>query len=103
MPKVLCTRPNASEEISGVKFEPVEGGMLSEEISDEQAAAFTVIPGYELQAGKVTKPPADDADKDALLARAAAVGLAVKGNWGIDRLRKEVDDAEAKANAGSGA
>ena len=48
MAQIICTRPNASELISGVKFEKTDEGMLSEEISDEQAAAFTAIPGYAL-------------------------------------------------------
>lgn len=48
MARVICTRPNASEEISGVKFTKHEQGMLSAEITDQLAAAFIEIRGYEL-------------------------------------------------------
>lgn len=49
MAKVICTLENASDEINGVKFEAVEGvGMVSAEISDELAAEFASIPGYEI-------------------------------------------------------
>lgn len=44
--KVLCTRPNASELISGVRFEKTADGMLSEDISGEQAQRFLAIDGY---------------------------------------------------------
>lgn len=51
MARVLCTSPNASELISGIKFSSVDGGMLSEEVSDDIAADFCAIPGYTLHAG----------------------------------------------------
>lgn len=47
MPRVICDLPNASHEISGVKFHPLEeGGVISDEISQEQAELFASIPGY---------------------------------------------------------
>lgn len=55
MARVLCTSPNASDEIDGVKFEAVDGGMLSEEISDEAAARFAGIDGYKLADGEEPK------------------------------------------------
>lgn len=64
MPKVICTLENASDEISGVKFTPhPDGGVVSEEISEDQAAAFTSVPGYALVTAAVVtapvaKPPA---------------------------------------------
>lgn len=61
MPKVICKLDHASDEISGVKFTAVEGGKLSEEISDEQAARFASIPGYELVEEKKAPPPAPSA------------------------------------------
>lgn len=98
MPKVLCTLPNASDEISGVKFVTHAKGMLSEDVADEVAAAFTTIPGYELVGAKGPDDSDDDsAEKDALLARAEAVKLAVKNNWGLPRLKAEVEKAEAEA------
>lgn len=49
MPRVVCTLPNASHLINGVRFASLgeDGGMLSEELSDADAAAFLNIPGYE--------------------------------------------------------
>lgn len=99
MAKVLCTLPNASEEISGVKFVAHEKGMLSEDISDEIAADFASIPGYELVGAKAPASEAD-AERAELAARGEAAGLKVKGNWSIERLRAEVEAAEkAKAEA----
>ena len=46
MPKVICTLPNAAHEINGVKFTPADGGVLSEELTPEQAEQFLSIPGY---------------------------------------------------------
>lgn len=47
MPRVVCKSPNASNEISGVKFELTESGdLVSEEISRESADLFVSIPGY---------------------------------------------------------
>lgn len=103
MPKVLCTLPNASEEISGVKFASHANGMVSEEISDEVAATFASIPGYEIVgAAPAGGDDKGDAEKAALLARAEAIQFKPKANWGIDRLRNEVEAAE-KAAAGAAA
>lgn len=46
--RVICTRPNASTEINGVKFTPLEDGtgVISEEVSEEVAANFLLVPGY---------------------------------------------------------
>lgn len=104
MPKVLCTLPNAADEISGIKFSAHEKGMLSEEISDEQAKRLASIPGYMLVGAAPQKPasnPDGDAAKDAekaeLLKRAEAVELKVKNNWSLERLRTEVEQAEKAA------
>lgn len=50
MPKIICTRPNASLLISGVNFTPLEDGtgIISEEISDEAADLFLSIDGYKV-------------------------------------------------------
>jgi len=56
MPRVICSLPNASTEISGVKFSQTDDGMLSEEVSDEVAAAFTEINGYAIHGAVVEKP-----------------------------------------------
>lgn len=105
MPKVLCVLPNASEEIGGIKFTQHANGMLSEDISDEQAHRLASIPGYELVGEKAPAKPADEeakAERSALEAKAAELGVAVKGNWGNDRLKAEIERAEkAKAAGGS--
>jgi hypothetical protein len=44
--KVVCTLPNASSLINGVKFEVHKLGMISEEIEDDVAAVFLKIKGY---------------------------------------------------------
>lgn len=113
MPKVLCTLPNASEEIGGIKFVAHANGMLSEDLSDEQAARLASIQGYEIVGGKAPDAGDDGAAKDAeraeLLARAEAIGFKVKGNWSLERLKTEVEaaekahtDAAAEAAAGQG-
>lgn len=49
MPKVICNLPNASDEISGVKFSLMEDGRrISDEIDASVAARFASISGYEL-------------------------------------------------------
>jgi hypothetical protein len=48
MPKILCTLPNASAEISGVKFTPHNEAMLSEDVSQEVAESFASIDGYKV-------------------------------------------------------
>jgi hypothetical protein len=80
MPKVICTLNNASSEINGVKFTPAEGGMLSDEVSAEQAEAFLSIPGYV----EHKEDPAADARRKAEIAAAA---------------QREADEAAAKAAA----
>ena len=58
MPKVICTRPNASLNINGVKFTPTEdgAGVISDDVSDEAAELFLSIPGYELAEEGAKKP-----------------------------------------------
>lgn len=102
MAKILCTLPNASEEISGVKFVAHEKGMLSEEVAADVAERFASIPGYEVVGATAPKaPPVQDdakaAERAALSARAEAVGLKVKGTWSNDRLATEVEQAEKAA------
>lgn len=52
MPRVICDLPNASDEINGIKFHPLDdGGRISDEIDSETAALFASIPGYVLDDG----------------------------------------------------
>lgn len=92
MAKVICTLPNASELINGIKFIKHEAGVISEEISDEAAAAFASIKGYVLDGVKAVE---DDLDK--LRARATELGVAFKGNWKKERLSSEIARAEENA------
>lgn len=109
MPKVLCTLPNASELISGVRFVSHPNGMLSEDVSDEVAKGFAAIKGYQLVGGvdpaaeaekaaaqEAAAKAAAEAEKAELLTRAAALDFKVKANWSVERLRSEVE-AAAKA------
>lgn len=48
MPKVICVRENASDNISGVAFFAHERGKISEDIDQATADRFVSIGGYEL-------------------------------------------------------
>lgn len=76
--KVTCKLPNASDNIGGIPFESNEDGTVSAVVTDEQAARFESIPGYEvedsdveLDAEKVTKEPKGKKTKDPSAAPAA--------------------------------
>jgi len=49
--RVSCSLPNASVEISGVRFACEQGVMVSEEIDDGLGAAFLSITGYQSVSG----------------------------------------------------
>lgn len=100
MPKVICTLPNAASVINGVKFEPHDLGLISEDISKDQAEYFLSIQGYESADAK----PAVDAEAeakeiDALRAEAAGLGVDVSPRWKQDRLRSEIERAKEAAKA----
>lgn len=111
MPKVKLVAGFPAEEIGGlngpVKFAFDDAGVLvSEDISEEEAAYFLSIPSFApAEAAKTPAPGAADAaaaaaaeaKKTELLERAAKVGLQVKGNWGLQRLENEVEHAEKAA------
>lgn len=86
MPKVICTHPNASNLIDGVNFSAHPRGVISEDISEEQAKRFASIPGYEVDGQELAD----------LRAKASDLGIDFKGNWKQDRLRAEIERAEAK-------
>lgn len=48
MIQIKCTLQNASTEINGIKFEDVDGVMVSEPVKAEVADQFRGINGYEL-------------------------------------------------------
>lgn len=99
MPQVICTRPNASTMINGVKFEPYEhGGMISEDISDDQAKAFLRIPGYSLEGDQEqTASGQGDEGLDELQKKAESLGIKVNPRWKHDRLNAEIAKAEEAA------
>jgi hypothetical protein len=57
MARVRCSIPGAPEEISGVRFSPIDGELESEEIPDMEAARFASIPGYRLAPERTTSEP----------------------------------------------
>jgi hypothetical protein len=59
MKKITCTLPNASEEISGVKFAKVDNAAVAEGVDDAVAAQFDGITGYTVEddAGTGQKAP----------------------------------------------
>lgn len=100
--KVICTLPNCSESLMGLGDEPVAfvshaEGMISEEISEEEAAHFLAVRGF--HPAKTVDPAAETA---VLIERAKAVNLSVHHNWKLNRLREEVEKAEAADKASKG-
>lgn len=62
--KIKCTLSNAGTNINGIDFGPDENGvMVSAEVSEEQAAPFGAIPGYEVIEGEKAPPAKDDKGK----------------------------------------
>lgn len=109
--RVRCTLPNASDEISGVKFAAhASGGKVSEEISEQAAAVFLSIPGYE---AFDQKPPpvggggADGETEEQLLARLRArgveLGIAHAEQMGAKRLQAEIPLKEKELGLEPGA
>ena len=85
MPQVLNRSNNASTLINGVAFSKVAKGMLSEEISQEQADYFLSIPSYVAVKAAAPVPPvppvapkqpADPVPDPAVAAAAAATAEA---------------------------
>lgn len=55
MPFVICKLKNVGKRINGVNFTQTNAGHLSEEVSEEVAAFFASIPGYEIVEGQGKK------------------------------------------------
>jgi hypothetical protein len=63
MQKVTCTRPNASENISGVAFvRQADGSVVAEGVTPELAAQFAGIEGFVIE-DEVIKETASKAKK----------------------------------------
>ena len=90
MARVTCKIPGTAGEtiINGVKFEPLEDHIISEEISDAQAAYFTGILGYALAVS-------EDTELAALTEQAVALGIKVDTRWKAQRLTAEIEKANA--------
>lgn len=56
MKQILCTLPNAAEQINGVVFNEHPQGRLSVPIDDDIAEGFMTIEGYTLLDIKPAKP-----------------------------------------------
>ena len=65
MARVICELPNASGEISGIKFTEDRGQMISEEITEEQAEQFAKINGYKVVSPKRGKQAESEAPEQA--------------------------------------
>jgi len=120
MAKVIYTLPNAPDEIDGIKFVPHPDGigMVSEDISDEKAERLVTIKGFALvgkkpelsDEEKAAAEAAAEAELNAAIDKAKALGVTVKGNWKLERIQHEIEkaekaakdkaDAEAKGGAG---
>jgi len=103
MPRVICNLPNASDEISGVKFHQLDDGrMISDEISDEQANRFASISGYELdeEGIEVAKPvePAPAPKQTKAQQAKAAKAAEAKAAEAVEEQPAQAAEAEA-ANA----
>ncbi len=73
MSYVICTLPNASDEISGVAFEDHPEGKVSvEAVSAEVAERFASIDGYKVVKDKGGKKPAASKGAEAQVADPAA-------------------------------
>lgn len=95
MAQVICSLPNASTLINGVKFIEHEAGVISEEISDEAAAEFARIKGYVIAGEKAV-----DDELVKLREDAKALGVKISDKWTKERLNVEITKATAKAGTG---
>lgn len=105
MARVVCTRPNAAEEISGVKFEQIEGGMLSEEIDQETVDMFLEVGGYHVYGAEDSDKPEGDGyvTKAELIEQAKALGITVAKSWSMAKIAEEIAAAQPADNSNGGA
>jgi hypothetical protein len=92
--RILCTLPNASELINGVKFAIHEAGRLSEEVAEEIGHAFLAIPGYLLHETPVSAVAQVVKAADPALAAVVDGAVAVAGD-----VKEVAKDAEAEVAA----
>lgn len=102
MPRVICDLPNASAEISGVKFHPLEdGGLISDEISQEEAELFASIPGYAIDEDGAEPPKVEV--KPAPTARKASGKKAAEKPAEVPPVVEPVTEAVVEPIAAAGA
>jgi hypothetical protein len=65
MARILCTLPNASTLINGHQFTQMNRGMVSAEMTDEEAEAFAAIPGFALSDNRGKTDADNRAEADA--------------------------------------
>jgi len=97
MPQVLNRSKNASTLINGVNFSKVKNGMLSEEISQEQADYFLLIPSY--VAVKAAAPVAPVAPKQPVTDPATDPVAAAAAAAAAEAERQAAEQANAAAQA----
>lgn len=100
--KIICTLPNASDLINGVKFAPHEDGtVISEDVSSEVAANFLEIPGYTAhdpaEAARLAMEAADRAVEAARAVADAAMAAALEAEKKALALSGSVATAEKPA------
>lgn len=119
MARVLCTLPNASDEIGGIAFTKHPKGMLSEEIDEAAASRLTSIDGYTLvdngsgaDGGGKGKGKEKDGGKGGGAADSTVVpdvsqpvvnqnGAGAAVNAGVDGDRKETGSSQTPPPAGA--
>lgn len=101
--RIVCTLPNAGDEISGIKFETLNGDAKVSvgDVPDEMVKHFLAIDGYaifeeEPKAPEAPKPAAGNKKKAAEAATAAAPDAAQAAPEGDAAAAGEGQTAEAK-------
>lgn len=92
--RVLCTLPNCAGEVTGKtgpkKFTAVDGGMLSEDLTADDAKHFLSIQGYAEWAGQEPSVSADGGSKN------ASVDATVPGEGGNETKTEKTKDGDKK-------
>lgn len=92
---VICTLPNASNEINGIPFEDHKEGKISvEAVSAETAETFAQIEGYKVVDSKKASAAAKPTAAEKAAAEAAAAEAAA-----AEKTAQEEADAKAAAEA----
>lgn len=111
MPKVICTLPNASELIDGIRFVSHKDGMVSEEISDAQVQRLVSIKGFSVivKESKAEKAAREAAEREAEKAAEDQAARDAADNKAAEKLaadkaavdKKAAEEASAPSAAGA--